>query len=413
MTTINQNDRIRSIDMVRGAVMVLMALDHVRVYSGIPAGGSATGIFLTRWITNFCAPAFVFLAGVSIFLHRERVKDRAALSRWLVVRGAWLVLLELTYLRLAWTFNVEFANYMLAGVIWMLGWCMIVMAVLVRLPLIANAVFGLVIIAGHNLIALALQGSHESLLQGKLGPLWRVLYFGGGIAIGHSREPNLWVLYSIIPWIGVMAAGYAFGPVFRMSPEKRERACYTIGGATIAAFAIAQSMMVYRGRGPSSNAQVPFWIAFLTATKYPASLLFLLMTLAGLNASLFCPSLNELERMAAYARWLTVFGRVPLFFFICCAYPTRPCDGSRYLARAFTCCDRLALRKPPDAAGPTARRLRLEPWIALPRHRGGCRFALLPLPLVRAPQSAAKRHLPLLPVIVAPRVQPPDSKIKI
>jgi uncharacterized membrane protein len=310
MTTINQNDRIRSIDMVRGAVMVLMALDHVRVYSGIPAGGSATGIFLTRWITNFCAPAFVFLAGVSIFLHGQRVKDRAALSRWLVLRGAWLVLLELTYLRLAWTFNVEFTSYMLAGVIWMLGWCMIAMAVLVRLPLIANAVLGLAVIAGHNLIALVFQGSHESLLRGNLGPLWRILYFGGGIAIGRSREPNFWVLYSIIPWIGVMAAGYAFGAVFRMSPDRRERACYSIGGAAIAAFVIAQSVNVYRG--PSSNAQIPLWITFLTATKYPASLLFLLMTLGPTIAVL-----PLLERASGrVARWLTVFGRVPLFFYL-------------------------------------------------------------------------------------------------
>jgi uncharacterized membrane protein len=310
MTTINQNDRIRSIDMVRGAVMVLMALDHVRVYSGIPAGGSATGIFLTRWITNFCAPAFVFLAGVSIFLHGQRVKDRAALSRWLVLRGAWLVLLELTYLRLAWTFNVEFTSYMLAGVIWMLGWCMIAMAVLVRLPLIANAVLGLAVIAGHNLIALVFQGSHESLLRGNLGPLWRILYFGGGIAIVRSREPNFWVLYSIIPWIGVMAAGYAFGAVFRMSPKKRDRVCYSIGGAAIAAFVIAQSVNVYRG--PSSNAQIPLWITFLTATKYPASLLFLLMTLGPTIAVL-----PLLERASGrVARWLTVFGRVPLFFYL-------------------------------------------------------------------------------------------------
>jgi uncharacterized membrane protein len=312
MTTLHQNDRIRSIDMVRGAVMVLMALDHVRVYSGIPAGGSATGIFLTRWITNFCAPAFVFLAGVSIFLHGERVKDGASLSRWLVVRGAWLVLLELTYLRLAWTFNVDFANYMLAGVIWMLGWCMIAMAVLVRLPLIANAVLGLAMIAGHNLIALAFQGSQESLLQGKLGPLWRILYFGGGIAIGRSREPNFWVLYSIIPWIGVMAAGYAFGAVFRMSPDRRERACYSIGGAAIAAFAIAQCVNVYRGRGLSPNAQVPLWITFLTTTKYPASLLFLLMTLGPTIAVL--PLLERAN--GRVARWLSVFGRVPLFFYL-------------------------------------------------------------------------------------------------
>src|SRR5271166_5676840 len=107
MASINLSERIRSIDVARGGVMVLMALDHARVYSGIPAGGPAAGVFLTRWITNFCAPAFVFLAGTAIFLHGERLKDRGALSRWLIIRGAWLVLLELTFLRLAWTFNFD------------------------------------------------------------------------------------------------------------------------------------------------------------------------------------------------------------------------------------------------------------------------------------------------------------------
>jgi uncharacterized membrane protein len=312
MTTINQNERIRSIDMVRGAVMVLMALDHVRVYSGIPAGGTSPGVFFTRWVTNFCAPAFVFLAGTSIFLHGERLKDRAALSRWLVVRGAWLVLLELTYLRLAWTFNVDVAHYMLAGVIWMLGWCMILMAVLVQLPLIANAVFGVAMIAGHNLIALAIQGSQHSLLHGKLGPVWRILYFGGGIAIGRGDEPNFWVLYSIIPWIGVMTAGYAFGAVLRMSPQARRWTCHTIGGVAVAAFVIAQCVNVYRDHVPGSNAQIPLWITFLTATKYPASLLFLLMTLGPTIAIL--PSLETTK--GRLAEWLTVFGRVPLFFYL-------------------------------------------------------------------------------------------------
>jgi uncharacterized membrane protein len=312
MTTIKLNDRIRSIDTVRGAVMVLMALDHVRVYSGIAAGGSTAGIFLTRWITNFCAPSFVFLAGVSIFLHGQRVKDRAALSRWLFVRGAWLVVLELTYLRLAWTFNIDFASYMLAGVIWMIGWCMILMGALVQLPVIANAVLGFIIIAGHNLLALVFEGSRESLLQGPLGPLWRILYFGGGIAIGRGREPNFWVLYSIIPWIGVMAAGYAFGALFRASTETRNRICYLIGGAAIAAFAIAQCVNAYQVRDPSSNAQAPLWMTFLTATKYPASLLFLLMTLGPTIAVL-----PLLERANGHvARWLTVFGRVPMFFYL-------------------------------------------------------------------------------------------------
>src|SRR5436309_9960635 len=116
MTTGRGANRIISLDIVRGAVMVLMAIDHVRVYSGIPAGGPTPGIFFTRWVTHFCAPAFVFLAGTGAFLHGRKLADTSALSRFLLVRGAWLVLLELMFLRLAWTFNVDYAHYVLGGV---------------------------------------------------------------------------------------------------------------------------------------------------------------------------------------------------------------------------------------------------------------------------------------------------------
>ena len=312
MATIHQSERIRSIDVARGAVMVLMALDHVRVYSGIPAGGPTPGLFLTRWITNFCAPAFVFFAGCSIFLHGQRLGDRADLSRWLMVRGAWLVLLELTFLRLAWTFNLDFAHYMLAGVVWMLGWCMILMALLVYLPLTANAILGVAMIAGHNLVAVGISGSRQSLLQGNLGWLWRVLYFGGGIVIGGGAEPNFWVLYSIVPWIGVMAAGYAFGAILRMSPRRRRLRSYAIGGGAIAAFLIVQFLYIYLDQRGRSDPRIPIWISFLTATKYPASLLFLLMTLGPTIAVL--PMLERAQ--GRVAQWLTVFGRVPLFYYL-------------------------------------------------------------------------------------------------
>jgi len=109
--------RISSLDIVRGAVMVLMAIDHVRVYSGVPAGGPTYGVFFTRWVTHFCAPAFIFLAGTAAYLHGRKLGDRGALSRWLALRGAWLVLLELTVLRFAWTFNVDYAGFTFAGVI--------------------------------------------------------------------------------------------------------------------------------------------------------------------------------------------------------------------------------------------------------------------------------------------------------
>src|SRR5258707_5088394 len=117
--------RIASIDLIRGAVMILMAIDHVRVYSGIPPGGPAPGVFFTRWITHFCAPGFIFLAGTSIFFYGRKHAD---FSRYLVIRGIWLIFLELTFLRVAWTFNFDFCHYELAGVIWVIGWCMILMA---------------------------------------------------------------------------------------------------------------------------------------------------------------------------------------------------------------------------------------------------------------------------------------------
>src|SRR5215208_2087763 len=120
--------RIGSLDFVRGAAMLLMAIDHVRVYSGLPAGGPTAGIFFTRWVTHFVAPAFVFLAGTAAYLHGRKLGQTSRLAQFLLTRGAWLILLELTIIRIAWTFNLDFANYMLAGVIWMIGVCMMLMA---------------------------------------------------------------------------------------------------------------------------------------------------------------------------------------------------------------------------------------------------------------------------------------------
>src|SRR5690242_6566159 len=137
--------RVASIDVARGVAMILMAIDHVRVYAAVPAGGPDPGVFFTRWITHFVAPAFVFLAGTSAYLHGRRLGDRGALSRFLLTRGLWLVLLELTVIRVAWTFNLDFAHYDLAGVIWMLGWCMVLMSATVWLPMTAVASVGIAI----------------------------------------------------------------------------------------------------------------------------------------------------------------------------------------------------------------------------------------------------------------------------
>src|SRR5688500_16111443 len=170
--------RIASLDIVRGAVMVLMAIDHVRVFAGVPAGGPAAGVFFTRWVTHFCAPAFVFLAGTAAYLYGQKAQSRNALAKFLLTRGLWLVLLELTVLRFGWTFNFDYANFTFAGVIWAIGWSMVLLSALVYLPTSVVTATGIAIIVGHNAIA-PLVYSIES-----PSALLRVLYAGGSFPVG-------------------------------------------------------------------------------------------------------------------------------------------------------------------------------------------------------------------------------------
>ena len=381
----SRTGRIASIDIIRGAVMVLMAIDHVRVFAGVPAGGPTPGVFFTRWVTHFCAPAFIFLAGTAAYLYGEKVRDRGALARFLLTRGAWLVLLELTVLRFAWTFNFDYAHYALAGVIWVIGWCMILMAGLVYLPLAAVATIGVAIIALHNVTDFYSFELARAASTSAFSWLWQVLYVGGNIALGGGeRGPQLAVLYSIVPWIGVMAAGFAFGRVMRLDADRRRRICLTLGTAAIAGFLVLRGFNIYgdprpwgdaarraqaarlaarrasaqpaqpstasqpTGRpsgapsAPSSPSAAsapsagntpgaqgtagaagaaaprrqppppPALLQFLGTNKYPASLLFLLMTLGP--TILLIPLLERAR--GPVARVLTVFGRVPFFYYV-------------------------------------------------------------------------------------------------
>jgi uncharacterized membrane protein len=309
-TSTSNGGRLASIDIIRGAVMVLMALDHVRVYSGLPAGGPAPGIYFTRWVTHFCAPAFVFLAGTSAFLAGRKMGNVRALTRFLFIRGVWLILLELTLIRFSWAFNLEFTHLM-AGVIWAIGWSMILLALLVRLPVAVIGGIGVVIIAAHNLTDLFAARLEPAVTGSSLAWLWQVLYFGGLIG-GEGGGPFFFVLYSIIPWVGVMAAGYAFGAVMVMEPVRRRRLSLQIGLGATALFLVLRGINQYGNPNPWSAAQTPALLSFLNPAKYPASLDFLLMTLGPTVALI--PLLEKAR--STIAKVLEVFGRVPLFFYL-------------------------------------------------------------------------------------------------
>ena len=311
--------RIGSIDLIRGAVMILMAIDHVRVFSGVPAGGPTLGVFFTRWITHFCAPAFIFLAGTSIFLYGRKHTDT---SRFLLTRGLWLIFLEFTFLRVAWTFNFDFRDYEMAGVIWVIGICMILMAGLIKLPLAAVGTIGVLIMAAHNLMDSHMGKLLDGLDQNSLSSLWKIMYvgfFAGPIRFG-SHGPNLIVLYSVIPWIGVMAGGYAFGKVMTFEPARRRQLCLTIGLSAIALFLVLRGFNLYgdprpwhsSGSAPTGSLPMPGVLSFLNTTKYPASLCFLLMTLGPIITLI--PFVEGLS--GALARAITLFGRVPFFFYM-------------------------------------------------------------------------------------------------
>jgi uncharacterized membrane protein len=302
MTTItspvSRVSRLASVDIVRGAVMVLMAIDHVRVYSGVPAGGPSLGVFFTRWVTHFCAPAFVFLAGTGAYLHLRKTGDRGAMARYLVTRGLMLVVLELTVIRASWTFGVDYSQFILAGVIWMLGWCMVLLAGLIFLPTPLVGAIGLAVIIGQGVF-------------GRLPPaaVSQFIYLGEDVKLG-TDGPSVTVLYTIVPWIGVMAAGYAFGSILTREASIRRRLCLRIGLFATAAFLTLGVIQVIAGPAPESAA--PALMRLLNQQKYPASQMFLLMTLGPTIALL--PFAERAK--GRIAEMLAVFGRVPMFYYL-------------------------------------------------------------------------------------------------
>ncbi len=306
--------RLDSVDALRGLVMVLMALDHTRHYFSRDFAFEPTeldktyaALFLTRWMTHFCAPVFIFLAGTGAFLSTTRGKTKSELSRFLLTRGLWLVLLELTWVRcLGWQFNFDY-HFSMGIVIWAIGWSMVALAGLVFLPLRWIATLGLVMIGSHNLFD---DLQPESF--GKLGWLWKILHSGGVLvpADGYSFVAG----YPLIPWMGVMAVGYGFGSWLLREPPERRKRLFQLGAALTALFILLRAINVYGDPDLWSrqhNALFTFF-SFLNCHKYPPSLLYLLMTLG--------PAIILLALLdRGTPRWLRpvlVFGRVPLFYYL-------------------------------------------------------------------------------------------------
>jgi uncharacterized membrane protein len=278
--------------LLRGIVMVIMMLDHTRdfVHSGALAFDpldltqTSTLLFFTRWITHFCAPTFVFLAGTGAYLQFMRGKTRAALSRFLITRGLWLIVLELTLVRLGASFNVDRNFAGMLQVIWVIGVSMIVLAALVHLPLKVIAAFGLIMIFLHDLldrIPYAGWQGPGSPMPGIGGKLWVLLHQQGIFPLAGADSPIVLALYPLIPWVGVMAVGYAFGALYRMEPRMRRRLLRIIGGLATALFFILRALNIYGDpQRWSVQKNLGFTIlSFLNTQKYPPSLLYLLMTL--------------------------------------------------------------------------------------------------------------------------------------
>jgi len=305
--------RIISIDMLRGLVMVLMALDHVRdFFTNVrfdPTDLTQTNVplFLTRWVTHLCAPTFIFLAGVAVYLYfQNRPQSKQQLSRYLIIRGLWLVFLELTVVRFAWLFDPTY-SFSAAGVLWALGWSMVVLAALIRMPIRLIAALGILLIGGHNLF----DNIHVEQL-GRWGWLWAVLH-----------EPKMFtpfpqkifvIVYPLIPWIGVMATGYAFAQVFNLEKAYRQRLLRRLGLGLIAGFVVLRALNIYGDPYPWA-VQSSFShtiLSFINCEKYPPSLLYLLITLGLAMLLLY---LFEKQKWRIF-KPLVVFGQVPLFFYI-------------------------------------------------------------------------------------------------
>jgi uncharacterized membrane protein len=315
MATIANTKRIVSVDILRGIVMVIMALDHTRDYFSdyhfdpTDLSHASSYMFFTRWITHFCAPVFVFLAGTSAMLSFSKgQKSKKDISIFLLTRGLWLIFLELTVVRFGWQFNIDY-TLVFVQVIWAIGWSMIFLSLFVFLPVPLIAFIGLALIFGHNL----LDNIHAESF-GKNAIFWDIIHQQAFVQYGAGGKNMVAVLYPLIPWIGVMAAGYCFGKVLLMPINQRDKWLWTIGIYAIGLFVVLRVTGFYGDPKPW-HVQKHWWrtvLSILDCQKYPPSLCYLLMTIGP--AILAIPLLEKVNNQLTY--FFSVYGKVPLFYYV-------------------------------------------------------------------------------------------------
>lgn len=303
--------RLEAIDLLRGIIVIIMALDHTRDFFGSSAVDptnmetTTTALFLTRWVTHICAPVFFFLTGTGAWFSGKR-RGLPELSKHLVTRGLWLVVLEVTLLRFAMQFNVDYKVTILT-VLWAIGWSMVALALVARLPLGAIVTLGVAMVAGHNLL-----DGVQAESFGALDPLWRSLHAPGFLYF--SEQHAVLVAYPVIPWIGVTALGYALGALYDRPLDERVRFLRRTAAGLVATFLVLRGINAYGDPRPwmGMGSFGRTLLSFLNTTKYPPSLIFLCMTL---GPALFLLSRFEV-RIPERLRFALPYGKVPMFFFL-------------------------------------------------------------------------------------------------
>ena len=289
-----------------------MALDHVRdfysnvTYDPLDLTKTTAALFLTRWITHFCAPTFIFLSGTSAFLSLSKKKTKKEASLFMLSRGIWLLLLELTLIGFGWRVDPGF-HMIFAQVIWAIGWSMIILSALVFLKPVYVGAFGLLLIFGHNAFDYVKADS-----WGHYKFFWMFLHEQNFYQINGYE--SIFILYPLVPWVGVMAAGYAFGTFFKLAPAARQSLFIKIGAGALLLFIILRYFNIYGDPFPWVH-QESWWkniLAIIKCQKYPPSLLYLLMTLGTsiLALAAFEHTNSKLSNI------FIVFGRVPLFYYV-------------------------------------------------------------------------------------------------